>query len=279
MRIARASIPLLAIVFGLGCGGSQPGARPGVGQALIALQGTLTLSVSAAGLAQVGQPETFTAIVTNPTANPIDSVGGSFGVYTLNGTAPSIKATQGKCLRNDASQFFCLFGTLAAGASLTVTMVTVPTDAGVFTVFSNAGPINDDTADSTTIDIAPSPTDVQVTGSASNGSPARGSGFTYTFQVKNNGPFTADDVTFADTLPAALPVDSVTASNGSACSVTGQSVSCALGSLSVGSQSTIVIGTTAPATPQSIVDTASVASSTPDRQPANGAVSVTVQIR
>ena len=40
----------------------------------------------------------------------------------------------------------------------------------------------------------PGPTDIQVTGSSSNGSPQVGSSFSYTFQVKNNGPLPAADV-------------------------------------------------------------------------------------
>jgi hypothetical protein len=58
-----------------------------------------------------------------------------------------------------------------------------------------------------------------------------------------------------------------------------QTVSCALGDMQVGAGMTIFIGATAPATPQTIVNTASVASTTPDRNPANGSVSVTVQIK
>jgi uncharacterized repeat protein (TIGR01451 family) len=148
--------------------------------------------------------------------------------------------------------------------------------------------VNDDTSDSTTVEIAPAPTDVQVTGSASNGSPARGNGFTYTFQVRNDGPFTADDVTFTDTLPDALPVGGVALTfNGAqiffgppaSCSTLGQTITCSLGAIPVGTQAVIAIGTTAPTTPQTIVNTASVSTSTPDRNPANGSVAVTVQIK
>lgn len=105
-----------------------------------------------------------------------------------------------------------------------------------------------------------------------------GSAFSYTFQVKNNGPYTDDGVTFTDTLPAALPVLSVSATNGVTCQVSGQTVSCAIGSMAVGSQAVVVIGTAAPLTPQTITDTASVATTTPDKNLANNSISVTVQI-
>jgi uncharacterized repeat protein (TIGR01451 family) len=288
MRTHRISISLLALVFAAACGGAlppEPHASPS--KSVIALQGTFTMTVTAAGPATVGQAETYTIVATNPGA-AVDNAIGSFGIFGLTGAVSSVRPSQGRCLRNDASQFFCLFGPLAAGASITVTMVAVPADAGAFTVFSNAGVVNDETSDSTTIQIAPQPTDVQVTGSASNGSPARGADFTYTFQVKNAGPFTADDVTFTDTLPDALPVGGVSLTFTGAqiffgpppsCSTVGQTVSCALGAIPVGSQAVIAIGTTAPTTPQTIVNTASVSTSTPDRNPANGSASVTVQIK
>jgi uncharacterized repeat protein (TIGR01451 family) len=290
MRTHRISLPLLALVLGAGCGGALPQDphSTGASQSLIALQGTFTMTVTASGPATVGQAETYTIVATNPGA-AVDNAIGSFGIFGLTGAVSSVKPSQGRCLRNDAAQFFCLFGPLAAGASITVTMVAVPAEAGDFTVFSNAGVVNDETSDSTTVQIAAQPTDVQVTGSASNGSPARGADFTYTFQVKNAGPFIADDVTFTDTLPDALPVGGVSLTfSGAAqiffgpppsCSSVGQTVSCSLGILPVGTQATIVIGTTAPTTPQTIVNTGSASTSTPERNAADESRSVTVQIK
>jgi uncharacterized repeat protein (TIGR01451 family) len=288
MKLRQICLPLLGLFLGVGCGGSVPGGPQGRSRDIVMLQGTLLMSVSNTGPAQVGLPQTFTTVITNPTAAAIDNVFGSVSVYTFNGTASSAKTSQGSCPRNGPPDFICFFGTVAPGATITVTTVVVPTDAGSLSFASNAGPMNDDTADLTTIDIAPSPTDVQVGGFASNGSPPRGGDFTYTFQVKNNGPFTADAVAFTDTLPAVLPVGSVTVSlalplsapaSSATCAVSGQTVSCDLGTMPVGSQATIVIGTTAPVAPQSITNTASIASATPDRNPANGSASVTVQIK
>jgi len=37
--------------------------------------------------------------------------------------------------------------------------------------------------------VAPAATDIQINGTASNGSPSTGSEFTYTYQVKNAGPW------------------------------------------------------------------------------------------
>ena len=291
MKFSQTCLPLLGLLLGAGCGGSVPADLHSAGSSnVIQQQGTLLLSVSTAGPAQVGLQQTFTTVITNPSASAIDNGFGGFTVFTFNGTASSTKATQGTCPRNGPPDFICFFGTIAPGATITVTTVVVPTDAGSFTFGAGAGGANDVTTDFTTIDIAPSPTDVQVGGFASNGSPPRGGDFTYTFQVKNNGPFIADAVSFTDTLPAVLPVNSVTVSfvapptsvttsPSPSCTVTGQTVSCAVGDMPVGSQATIVIGTTAPVDPQTIVNSASIATTTPDRNAANQSASVTVQIK
>src|SRR5215469_2445680 len=53
--------------------------------------------------------------------------------------------------------------------------------------------------------VAPASTDIQISGSASNGSPSTGAEFTYTYQVKNAGPWgTYGGIVFVDTLPASL---------------------------------------------------------------------------
>lgn len=291
MKLRQICLPLLALFLGVGCGGSAPGNLHGAGSNdIIQQQGTLLLSVSTTGAAQVGQPQTFTTVITNPTAAAIDNVFGGVEVISLNGTMSSAKSTQGPCPRNGPPDFICFFGTMAAGQTITVTSVVVPTDAGPLSFAVSAGGPNDFTTDFTTIDIAPSPTDVQLGGSASNGSPPRGGNFTYTFQVKNAGPFTADAVTFTDTLPAVLPANgaavsfvlpptAIITSPPASCTVTGQTVSCEIGDMPVGSQATIVISTTAPADPQTIVNTASIATTTPDRNAANQSASVTVQIK
>ena len=81
------------------------------------------------------------------------------------------------------------------------------------------------------VEAAPAPTDVQVTGFANTGSPTRGATFSYTFQVKDNGPWSVGDVTFSDPLPAQVSLVSATADNGSTCSGTAGTVSCDLSGL------------------------------------------------
>ena len=140
--------------------------------------------------------------------------------------------------------------------------------------------------------VAPAATDIQISGSASSGSPAIGSTYTYTYQVKNAGPWgTYGGIFFVDTLPDSLRYvsSSVTVvslltgvtANVDVCSVVGQTVTCPIGELQNGGlsgQRTITLTVEAPSAPQQIVNTASVHTVLPqtDSQIANNSVTVTV---
>jgi len=135
--------------------------------------------------------------------------------------------------------------------------------------------------------VAPAPTDIQIKGSASNGAPPAGSTFTYTFEVKNAGPWgTFGGIVFTDTLPASLTyvsasVSPLTALAALACSVQGQTVTCPLNELQNGGtsgQATIALTVMASGTPQQIVNTASVTTVLPqtDSNNANNIATVTV---
>ena len=135
--------------------------------------------------------------------------------------------------------------------------------------------------------VAPAATDIQITGSASTGAPPTGSTFTYTFQVKNAGPWgTFGDVTVVDTLPAALTYVSSSVSPPAAlkalgCGVQGQTVTCPLNEMQNGGpsgQATITLTVMASGTPQQIVNSASALTLLPqtDSNPANNGITVTV---
>jgi uncharacterized repeat protein (TIGR01451 family) len=270
---------LALAILGCGCSSSPDAPTGSTRQAVIELQGSLAMTVTTAGPAQVGQQQTWTATIVNDTASTIANAIAIQGVESLGGTMDHARSSVGTCFRDGPGAFTCFLGDLVPGATATMTAVTVATAEGPFTLGSTAGVNNDFTEDSTTIDVGPAPTDVQVTGSASNGSPPRGAPYSYTFQVKNNGPAVADAVSFLDTLPAAIPVGAVTAPSGATCSVTGQTVSCSLGDMAVGATENVVIATIAPTTAQTITDTATVTTASPDRNPANDSVNVTVQIK
>ena len=144
--------------------------------------------------------------------------------------------------------------------------------------------------------VAPVPTDIQLKGAASNGSPAAGSTFTYTYEVKNAGPWgTYGGIVFVDTLPDSLTyVSSVatfsfvplatgqpTSVSVPFCSAVGQTVMCPLEDLrSVGpfNQATVAITVAASGVPQQIVNTATVHTVLPqaDSNAANNSSTVTV---
>jgi len=281
----RFALVLLGVAGG-GCaadiGSSPDNGDVGVRQsAIVALQGTLNIVDSTAGPAEVGQAQTYTTVITNPSAQTFTNVFGNVNGEALpEPTMNSAKASAGHCLRNGAQNFICFFGTMAPGATITVTSVVVAAAEGTLGFVANVGTSDDDiTSDEVDISVGPAPTDVQTTGAASTGSPARGAPYTYTFAVKNNGPAVADAVTFTDKLPAVLPVTSVTGPAGAACSVSGQVVSCALGDMPVGVQESIVIATVAPDSPATITNAGTAATASPDRNPADDAVTVTVQIK
>jgi uncharacterized repeat protein (TIGR01451 family) len=132
--------------------------------------------------------------------------------------------------------------------------------------------------------VAPAPIDVQISGAASTGSPAAGTSYTYTYQVKNNGRWASvGGITFSDTLPSSVVVLGVSATLpfGSSCTTAGQTVTCPLADLLNGASATVAITVRAPSTPQQIVNAASVtlSSSQTDTQPANDSVTITVVSR
>lgn len=123
-------------------------------------------------------------------------------------------------------------------------------------------------------------TDIQTTASSSNSAPAAGSQFTYTFQVKNNGPFNSmDPVIFTDNLPGNLKLVSAATNLGS-CS-TALNINCNLGRLAVGAQATIIVTVTAPPAAQSFTNTgtATLQSGQTDRALANNTASLTLTSR
>ena len=145
--------------------------------------------------------------------------------------------------------------------------------------------------------VAPAATDIQIAGSASTGSPSVGSAFTYTYQVKNAGPWgTYGGIIFVDTLPLSLTYVSsavvhaavdpgtgqgVQITSPQFCSAVGQTVVCPLFDLTNGSlfgQDTITITVAASGAPQQIVNTASIHTVLPQENLNSTNDSVTVSV-
>jgi uncharacterized repeat protein (TIGR01451 family) len=130
------------------------------------------------------------------------------------------------------------------------------------------------------VNAQPGLTDLQVTGSSTNGSPPSGSTFSYTFQVKNDGPLPAAGVTFDDALPAPILLSGAATIDNGTCSanVVTNSVHCDVGNLGVGQQADITFSAI-PTAVGAFANTATVGMTGADTHPANNGFTVTVQPR
>jgi uncharacterized repeat protein (TIGR01451 family) len=122
-------------------------------------------------------------------------------------------------------------------------------------------------------------TDVGVTKSASLPTVLAGQPLTYTLQVSNFGPNTANSVSVSDPLAASLSfVSSVPGSP--TCTLSGSTFSCSLGSMLPGASQTITLNVTvSPSAPGgSLANTASVSTTTADTYAPNNSQTATVTV-
>jgi uncharacterized repeat protein (TIGR01451 family) len=125
--------------------------------------------------------------------------------------------------------------------------------------------------------------DLQVSGSSNLGSPVQGQPYYYTFQVKNSGPQDATGVTFSDDLAGVSFAFGSVNGFSSVCSHTsdgsgGTAISCDLGTLVKGGQTTVQVNLNAPQTIGSFANTGSATSAVTDPQPSNNSAIVTVKV-
>jgi uncharacterized repeat protein (TIGR01451 family) len=248
------------------------------------------LSVSAAtpGTVLSGAAASYTITVANTSTATIPNVSAQLQLPP----GMSLKAVPASCVKNlfggNSGPASCSLGTLAPGAAASVTVSIVAASPGVFTIEGAAlaeVPLQGggfqilSTPLVLSVTVAPGPTDLQISGSSNNGAPLVGSAFSYTFQVKDNGPQGASGVTFDDTLPATVSLTAFSTSLGTCVAgASPNSVHCDVGDLAVGQQSTIVVTAVATAT-GAATNTATVGMVGTDTHPANNSVGVTVQPR
>jgi uncharacterized repeat protein (TIGR01451 family) len=113
--------------------------------------------------------------------------------------------------------------------------------------------------------------DLSITQTADNLSVPPGAIIHYTIHVANRGPASAGGVTVVDSLPPGAAFVSASASQGS-CSV----ASCALGNIASGGSAMVTVTITAPATAQTVINSASVSSSTRDPSSKNNSAKTSV---
>jgi len=233
----------------------------------------------------VGQELTYTIAVSNP-ASSTSTASNVVVTDTLPGsmTFGSATASQGSC--TGTATVSCQLGTLAAGASATVTIKVTPTTGGPVTNTASlsSSTIDPDTSNNsataeTTVNLAPPPSaDLSLTKSDSPDPVEVGQQLTYTLTVANpaSSATAASNVVVTDTLPATVTFVSAAASSGGTCSGT-TTVSCQWASLAAGGSATATIRVT-PTTDADLTNAASVSSSTADPNTSNNSATATTVV-
>jgi uncharacterized repeat protein (TIGR01451 family) len=226
---------------------------------------------------------TYTILVTNN--GPSEATG-----VTLNDTWPTgftRGATSPSCT-SGTGNFTCSLGTLAPGASATVTAnYTVPatTLAGPQTntvnVSSNTpdnNAANNSASDTDTVTPVPTTSaDLSITKTDSPDPVNAGAPLTYTLTVNNSGPDSAINLTVTDTLPAGETFVSASGS-GWVCTQSGGTVTCTDPTLASGATTVITINVTAPDNPGTVVNQATVTSDTNDPNSSNNTATASTTV-
>jgi uncharacterized repeat protein (TIGR01451 family) len=332
-----ARVAVIAFLLGLTIAAPSTASAATVLQTSTSSDGLLTLELSSANPSDaVDVNNTYTWTVTNNSSTITLTgviLGSHWGDYCIGASAtaatscptapptgPTLISLAPGCGGQSPSEFptnVAVLGvwctpstgvTLAPGASVSGSITLRPGTGGpaFYTVYSGHTPLSG--IGPTQLDpvinyhgmVAPAATDVQISGAASNGSPSVGSNFTYTYQIKNAGPWgTFGGIVFVDTLPESLTYVSsstvqstldrttgqaVQITNANGCSAVAQTVVCPLNDMYNGGpwgQATVTLTVTASGAPQLIANTASVHTVSPqdDLNLTNNSVTVNVAAR
>jgi uncharacterized repeat protein (TIGR01451 family) len=226
----------------------------------------------------VGQTLTYTLNVAN--AGPSDATGTTLSDQLPAGVSlVSAQPSQGGC--SGTTTLSCSLGTVAVGGNASVVLQVIPNAAGTLTDTANVtsgvtdpNTANNSAAVTVTAVAVPQPmADLSLSLAAAPNPVTVGQTLTYTLNVANAGPSDATGTVLSDQLPAGVSLVSAQPSQGSCSGTT--ILSCSLGTVGVGGNSTVVIQVT-PNAAGSLTDTASVASSVTDPDISNNSATVTV---
>jgi uncharacterized repeat protein (TIGR01451 family) len=209
----------------------------------------LTVGLAAVGTVPVGGTLSYTVNVHNNGPQDASAV-----VLTdqlpANVTFVSGTSTLGEAVTSNNGVVTANIGTLHNGATDTIVIVVTPT-AGAAATITNTATVSAASTDtnlsnnSRSVNTNVTPVaDVAVTLGASVNTVLVGQGVTYVATVTNNGPSPAPNVTLTDALPAGLSFVSATANNGTTPSVSGSTVTAALGTLAAGATASVLINVT-----------------------------------
>jgi uncharacterized repeat protein (TIGR01451 family) len=231
----------------------------------------------------VGGTLTYTLTVTNNGPNSAtgvtltDSLPANVTFVSSNPAAPTCSQAAGVVT--------CNLGTIASGANSVVTISVTPQAAAVPSVTNSASvtaaEVDPNSANNTIISqtttVNPA-ADLAVTKTDSPDPVVVGNNVTYTVTVANNGPSQATAVVLTDNLPGTATFVSATPSQGTCQAPSGGVLTCNLGSINAGSNATVTVVVTAPATPGSITNNVSVTSGVADPVAGNNSASASTTV-
>lgn len=226
----------------------------------------------------VGGSVTYTAVVRN------DGPDQATGVTLANAlpdrmTFVSASASQGSC--TGTGSLSCSLGTLAKGASATVTFVATAARSGwavdtARVASAERDPSPRDARRSVSTLVRGPTADLDLRLSGSRRTVTTGQTVVYTATVRNAGPDTATNVTLVESLPAKATFVSVSASQGTCSGTT--TLTCPLGTLAKGASATVVVTVVARRTGW-MTDSARVRATEQDRSPRDLRAAVSTRVR